>query len=191
MYRLFSLSALLFLVSADPRTPKIYNVLISTKKNLSPSHALPVYEPVLRTTSLGIALPPIFYQSPIATFQPNFVSMSQVTHACWFPRFKVARGEPLENVGKTENNEESQKSLQPLPVEQFIPYAYTPHVLNSGGYFTPINEPNQPQPQPKLSPNPEEFYQKSDNPKNVIANLKRNPNIPDVPPPALPTRNMT
>ncbi|KAJ3640172.1 hypothetical protein Zmor_003488 [Zophobas morio] len=175
MYRLFSLSALLFLVSADPRTPKIYNVLISTKKNLSPSHALPVYEPVLRTTSLGIALPPIFYQSPIATFQPNF----------------VARGEPLENVGKTENNEESQKSLQPLPVEQFIPYAYTPHVLNSGGYFTPINEPNQPQPQPKLSPNPEEFYQKSDNPKNVIANLKRNPNIPDVPPPALPTRNMT
>ncbi|RZC40162.1 uncharacterized protein BDFB_008848, partial [Asbolus verrucosus] len=167
MYRLFSLSALLFLfVSADPRTPKIYNVLISTKKNLSPSHALPVYEPVLRTTSLGIALPPIFYQSPIATFEPNF------------------------KINKQEGNDDLQGSLQPLPIEQFIPYAYTPHILNSQGYYTPINEPSQPQPRSKLLPSTEKLFEKPEDPKNVIANLKRNPNIPDVPPPALPTRNM-
>ncbi|XP_044256957.1 uncharacterized protein LOC123006496 [Tribolium madens] len=168
MYRLFSLSALLFLVSADPRTPKIYNVLISTKKNLSPSHALPVYEPVLRTTSLGIALPPYFYQSPIATFEPNFVATPQ-------------------KVGKPEN-EEFQRALQPLPVERFIPYAYAPHVLNNQGYYTPVAE-TQPDAKPKTLP--EEIYQNNNDPKHEIANLKRNPDIPDVPPPALPTRNTT
>ncbi|KAH0822359.1 hypothetical protein GEV33_000432 [Tenebrio molitor] len=118
MYRLFSLSALLLVVSADPRTPKIYNVLISTKKNLSPSHALPVYEPVLRTTSLGIALPPVFYQTPVAaTFQPNFVARAQSLDG-------------VEKVYKQQNGEELQRSLQPLPVDQFIPYSYTPHILN-------------------------------------------------------------
>ncbi|XP_068917483.1 uncharacterized protein [Tenebrio molitor] len=179
MYRLFSLSALLLVVSADPRTPKIYNVLISTKKNLSPSHALPVYEPVLRTTSLGIALPPVFYQTPVAaTFQPNFVARAQSLDG-------------VEKVYKQQNGEELQRSLQPLPVDQFIPYSYTPHILNGEGYYTPLNEPTQPQPRPKLLPNTEEFYRKSDDPKNIIANLKRNPDIPDVPPPALPTRNMT
>ncbi|EFA11107.1 uncharacterized protein LOC103312271 [Tribolium castaneum] len=156
MYRLFSLSALLFLVRADPRTPKIYNVLISTKKNLSPSHALPVYEPVLRTTSLGIALPPFFYQSPIATFVAT-----------------------PPKVGKPEN-EELQSALQPLPVERFVPYAYAPP-----GYYAQETQPEKPKTLP------EEIYQKADDPKHEIANLKRNPNIPDVPPPALPTRNAT
>lgn len=38
---------------------KIYNALISSDENLTPSHAYPVVEPVLRTTALGVAFPPI------------------------------------------------------------------------------------------------------------------------------------
>lgn len=64
MNRFLLLSALIIVCGALPRTPRIYNVLISTKKNLSPSHALPVYEPVLRTTSLGLAFPSLYYNTP-------------------------------------------------------------------------------------------------------------------------------
>lgn len=44
------------------RIPKIYNAVISSNQNLSPSHAIPVVEPVLRTTALGVALPPLIVQ---------------------------------------------------------------------------------------------------------------------------------
>lgn len=41
------------------RVPKIYNALISSDENLTPSHAYPILEPVFRTTALGVAFPPI------------------------------------------------------------------------------------------------------------------------------------
>lgn len=47
------------------RVPKIYNALISSDENLSPSHAVPVVEPVLRTTALGVAFPPILVHSTL------------------------------------------------------------------------------------------------------------------------------
>lgn len=54
---------LAFLVSstntAPLKIPKIYNALISSDENLSPSHTYPIVEPVLRTTALGVAFPPL------------------------------------------------------------------------------------------------------------------------------------
>ena len=44
------------------RLPKIYNALISSDDNLTPSHAYPIVEPVLRSTALGVAFPPIVIQ---------------------------------------------------------------------------------------------------------------------------------
>lgn len=73
MLRLLLILTLLLIITADPRTPKVYNVLISSKKKLAPSHAIPVYEPVLKT-SLGIALPAVYYSPPLATFHPHLVS---------------------------------------------------------------------------------------------------------------------
>lgn len=72
MYRILLFSTLILVCVSSPRTPRIYNVLISTKKNLSPSHALPVYEPVLRTTSLGLAFPSLYYHpSSFQLIQPT------------------------------------------------------------------------------------------------------------------------
>lgn len=61
MLRLSTLAVLFLSCVADPRSPRIYNVLITSNKNLSPSHAQPVYEPVLRTTSIGYAFPSWLY----------------------------------------------------------------------------------------------------------------------------------
>lgn len=58
------------LTECAPKSPRIYNVLISTKKNLAPSQALPVYEPVLRTTSVGLAFSPLIY-TPISTIHTS------------------------------------------------------------------------------------------------------------------------
>lgn len=75
MLKLVIFALLLFTASAMPRSPRIYNVLISSKKNLSPSHAQPVYEPVLRTTSVGYAFPTLFYHSTFVQGLPlSYVS---------------------------------------------------------------------------------------------------------------------
>lgn len=51
------LLAILLISAVD--SAKIYNALISSDENLTPSHAYPVVEPVLRTTALGVAFPPL------------------------------------------------------------------------------------------------------------------------------------
>lgn len=70
MYVVFLSLVLAVLCECAPKSPRIYNVLISTKKNLAPSQALPVYEPVLRTTSVGLAFSPLIY-TPISTIHTS------------------------------------------------------------------------------------------------------------------------
>lgn len=53
------------------RVPKIYNALITSDENLSPSHVYPVVEPVIRTTALGVAFPPIIVQPTVFKEQPK------------------------------------------------------------------------------------------------------------------------
>lgn len=65
MRRLLVLATVVLLAEgAALRVPKIYNALISSDENLTPSHAYPVLEPVLRTTALGVAFPPIIVHPP-------------------------------------------------------------------------------------------------------------------------------
>lgn len=66
MHRLLILVASFFLSSEAGvvRVPKIYNALISSDENLTPSHAYPVIEPVYRTTALGVAFPPLIVHPP-------------------------------------------------------------------------------------------------------------------------------
>lgn len=64
------------------RIPKIYNAVISSDQNLSPSHVIPVVEPVFRTTALGVAFPPIIVQQhPV---QQHFINNipKEVSNCC-------------------------------------------------------------------------------------------------------------
>ncbi|KOC68255.1 hypothetical protein WH47_03413 [Habropoda laboriosa] len=54
---------LVTLVSGDPgllRVPKVYNAVITSNQNLSPSRAYPVIQPVIHRTAVGY-VPPFYY----------------------------------------------------------------------------------------------------------------------------------
>lgn len=56
--------ALIKLASGDPggllRVPKVYNAVITSNQNLSPSRAYPVIQPVIHRTAIGY-VPPVYY----------------------------------------------------------------------------------------------------------------------------------
>ncbi|KAJ8943957.1 hypothetical protein NQ318_013538 [Aromia moschata] len=190
MYSLFLLSTLITLCTSDPRTPRIYNVLISTKKNLAPSQALPVYEPVLRTTSLGLAFPPLIY-TPLSTIegaQSKYVEEAPVipdaTKTASQPQPAIKEIQPpndnIQELPKYETKSSGGVNLpnNVLPIEPYVPY-YTP--LTYEPYY-PKDE--QAVPAGGLEKNIENV----NDPKQIVANLKKNPDIPDVPPPPLPVK---
>ncbi|OAD52359.1 hypothetical protein WN48_01882 [Eufriesea mexicana] len=60
---LFVTLALITLASGDPgllRVPKVYNAVITSNQNLSPSRAFPVIQPVIHRTAVGY-VPPVYY----------------------------------------------------------------------------------------------------------------------------------
>lgn len=69
--------ALVTLAAADPgllRVPKVYNAVITSNQNLSPSRAYPVLQPVIHRTAVGYVPP--FYYSQVAPQIPQ----SEVVH---------------------------------------------------------------------------------------------------------------
>ncbi|ENN80265.1 uncharacterized protein LOC109533834 isoform X1 [Dendroctonus ponderosae] len=182
MIRLIILAVLFVSCKADPRSPRIYNVLITSNKNLSPSHAQPVYEPVLRTTSIGYAFPSWLYPNP---FVPSY-SSSYIN-----PEYSGYR--KLDAPLIEDKNVASQNGPYPVPLSADSelkksndgenqgqnadhPLNYSEYLQNGGV---------------KGSAVPDSYSalgQTENDPKKVIANLKRNPEIPDVPPPPLPVR---
>ncbi|CAL7946361.1 unnamed protein product [Xylocopa violacea] len=59
----FALSATLGLAMGGPgllRVPKVYNAVITSNQNLSPSRAFPVIQPVVHRTAVGY-VPPVYY----------------------------------------------------------------------------------------------------------------------------------
>lgn len=70
MFKLLLFTAFLYQCTCDPRSPRVYNVLITSKKNLAPSQAVPVYQPVIRTTSVGLAFTPFLF-TPVAALDPT------------------------------------------------------------------------------------------------------------------------
>ncbi|XP_066247599.1 uncharacterized protein [Euwallacea similis] len=184
MIRLITLAVLFLSTAADPRSPRIYNALITSNKNLSPSHAQPVYEPVLRTTSLGYAFPSWFYHtsflqgvpasyihsdySGLRKIEPLIQSDGQVppNNPSQFGPL-AAQGLRLPNDPNI-NPQQQSSDVGLLPPTGEFPNKSNPYALNFGKYL----------------PKEEE----ETDPKKVIANLKKNSNIPDVPPPPLPFR---
>lgn len=175
MTKLTYIAVLLLSCSADPKAPRIYNVLISSKKNLSPSHAQPVYEPVLRTTSIGYAFPSIFYHT-------SFVQNVPIT----YPQLPLNKEQNI-NIFPQQVPQGISKDSQgnePADVTHLIP-PYDPYALNYANYL-PNDQGTAAAESNSVSAVSEQTEE--NDPKKVIANLKRNPGIPDVPPPPIPVK---
>ncbi|KAF5274600.1 hypothetical protein FQA39_LY07212 [Lamprigera yunnana] len=183
MYRLLVITSLIALSSAGVvRVPKIYNALISSDENLSPSHAIPLVEPVLRTTALGVAFPPLYVHQPFDELRGNEKRDEM-----------VETPEILTKINtKSETNKKDKKpiipqltyqgSLYPLAIDSYFPYSYTSELLFPAlpYYQQPIFVDLQ-------------HSSKDHTKKNVQVpsptNFKKNPEIPDVPPPPLPVKD--
>ncbi|KAF5273372.1 hypothetical protein FQR65_LT04664 [Abscondita terminalis] len=189
MFRLLVIMLLIIFSNGGVvRVPKIYNALISSNENLSPSHAIPVIEPVLRTTALGVAFPPIFVHQSLPYSE------------------KVNKNENKEKIDedtteismdgnfKSKRNKEDKKpiipqltyqgSLYPLAIDSYFPYSYSSELL-----FPALPYYHQP-----IFVNLEHFNKdntKKNNEVSPVANFKKNPEIPDVPPPPLPLKDKT
>lgn len=61
---------LITVASGDPgllRVPKVYNAVVTSNQNLSPSRAFPVIQPVIHRTAVGYGLPPVYYTPQVAS----------------------------------------------------------------------------------------------------------------------------
>lgn len=61
--RILIVSLLICIVASEPgllRVPKVYNAVITSNQNLSPSRAYPVIQPVIHRTAIGY-VPPFYY----------------------------------------------------------------------------------------------------------------------------------
>lgn len=206
MIRLIYIAILLESCLADPKSPRIYNVLISSKKNLAPSHAQPVYEPVLRTTSIGYALPTVFYHSsliqnvPVTYINPDYSGFTKIESSLvnqkeegtqnsklplYTPQMQHSKDPNTEGISEPplvpDIAKDSQRNGGP-PVEHFIPH-YDPYALNFANYL-----PNGQEGTPAEYGRTSNVLQQETDPKKLVANLKKNPGIPDVPPPPLPVK---
>ncbi|XP_030748395.1 uncharacterized protein LOC115876670 isoform X2 [Sitophilus oryzae] len=182
MLKLLCVVLLYLQSSAEPRSPRIYNVLISSKKNLSPSHAQPVYEPVLRTTSIGYAFPTLIYHSPFVPgfpftyIHPGFPEIRRVETSYFgqeSPRYPLpfSYNQKVDNIPQPNLQQTSQRSNSEGYAENFDKY------LPKDNGNAPVNN--------RVSI---DRVQDEADPKTVVANLKTNPEIPDVPPPPLPVK---
>ncbi|XP_017771447.1 PREDICTED: uncharacterized protein LOC108558902 [Nicrophorus vespilloides] len=138
------------------RGPKIYNALITSDANLTPSQAFPIIEPVLRTTALGVAFPPIVvHPPPRRTIQPTQLDK-----------------ETAQSDGGGKVQFAYHGSLYPLAYDPYIPYGYRQEYLY----------PALPYYQHPIYVEPQQQTVKEESPKPAI-NFKKNPDIPDVLPP--------
>ncbi|XP_043505108.1 uncharacterized protein LOC122526048 [Polistes fuscatus] len=106
--RILIISLLICIVASEPgllRVPKVYNAVITSNQNLSPSRAYPVIQPVIHRTAIGY-VPPFYY----ANVAPHLAG-PEVIH---FPRTEQPTGntEKPEDVvdGSTESVTEKDAS---------------------------------------------------------------------------------
>lgn len=91
--RILIISLLICIVASEPgllRVPKVYNAVITSNQNLSPSRAYPVIQPVIHRTAIGY-VPPFYY----ANVAPHLAG-PEVIH---FPRTE----QPIGNTEKPED----------------------------------------------------------------------------------------
>lgn len=61
------------------RVPKVYNAIINSSDNLTPSRAFPLIQPVVHETALGYPLSPVIplYHPELKVSIPKFVNTNQ------------------------------------------------------------------------------------------------------------------
>ncbi|XP_065159372.1 uncharacterized protein [Atheta coriaria] len=180
------------------KSAKIYNALITSDENLSPSQAFPIIEPVLQTTALGVA-PPLF--QPLVVHQTQHNQQNQ-------QQSNVNSNPGPANVQKIPSGQpqlayHDAYSLYPVSYDPYLQYGYHQNYVYSPPlpyYQQPVyidyahqtNYANAPQKQEKP-----EIVQENQRPVVPVlppqvptasaapphVNFKKNPEIPDVIPP--------
>lgn len=193
---------LLVLVTAVPglrKLPKVYNALITTDQNLLPSRAFPVLQPVIHKTTVGY-VPPYYYSQFAPQFTPEYVQISQGV---------VPENSPQETIKKATNENESnnnnnnkKKESDQIPL-RFYPnyhsFYYDPYFYTYNGFDSHLAptayqdngsvEPLPPQNLQNLQNFPQQLlpsHYDEKRMKNVYHEKKKD--IPDVPPPPVPTK---
>ncbi|KAL2724047.1 hypothetical protein V1478_008560 [Vespula squamosa] len=98
--KILIVSLLIYIVASEPgllRVPKVYNAVITSNQNLSPSRAYPVIQPVIHRTAIGY-VPPFYY----AHVAPHLAG-PEVVH---LPRTESP------NTGNTEKPEDDNASKE-------------------------------------------------------------------------------
>ncbi|XP_047359925.1 uncharacterized protein LOC124953079 [Vespa velutina] len=100
--RILIVSLLICIVASEPgllRVPKVYNAVITSNQNLSPSRAYPVIQPVIHRTAIGY-VPPFYY-----THVAPHLAGPEVVH---LPRTESPN---IENIAKPEDDDASKESI--------------------------------------------------------------------------------
>lgn len=181
------------LVTAVPglrKVPKVYNALITTDQNLLPSRAFPVLQPIVHKTAVGY-VPPYYYTQIAPQFTPELVQIPQ----------GIAPGNDEESVKtKTPNlsDDNSNKDGNQIPL-RFYPnyhsFYYDPYFYTYNGYDSHL-APSAYQENGSVEPLPPQNLQNL--PQHLLPSLydekamknieEKKKDIPDVPPPPVPTK---
>ncbi|XP_025833871.1 uncharacterized protein LOC108737605 [Agrilus planipennis] len=166
------------------KVPKVYNAIVSSKQNLSPSQAIPVIEPVYRTSALGVLFPPAIIHT---VGHPLHVSVNR--HANEHSDERTQTGS--KEIKGSYHEIKYHGSLYPVAVDPYYAYSYHNNLLvpTLPIYQQPFIPPNIPKPtEVQEEKRVEEATQHK---VKAAIDFQKNPEVPDVPTPPLPVRNKT
>lgn len=211
--------ATIALAAADPgllRVPKVYNAVITSNQNLSPSRAFPVIQPVIHRTAVGY-VPPIYYtqvapqvSGPELLQLPQSAKASSEVDVQAEPSAAIEASEasdaktelpPQPSGEKKEARPSSRNRHEDQPLSfypnyqslYYDPYFYTYNGINPqlvpGTYYVDYQPYGTLDPIPPATPkrgDPGHLLPGYHEEKKLSAKAER-VKVPDVPPPPLPT----
>ncbi|XP_012280173.1 uncharacterized protein LOC105699613 [Orussus abietinus] len=187
------------------RVPKVYNALITSNQNLSPSRAFPVIQPVVHRTAVGY-VPPFYYNvPPFVSGQPLPVPQSpllllpgdsRIETMSATPKPEGAGEKSSENGESTPDSAENPEKNAQAEQLRFYPNYHSLHydpyfnVYRSfnafGGYYVDYQTPKS----EEQSPGRKEFQEEkpsADAGEMTADDEEDSEKVPDAPPPPLPT----
>ncbi|XP_077292321.1 uncharacterized protein LOC143915504 [Arctopsyche grandis] len=106
------------------RVPKVYNAIINSSDNLTPSRAFPLIQPVVHETALGYPLSPVLpFYHPELKQQQQFqqVDVSGPEQAREQPTFEIKSPPPEQEKTEGPKQEQSSKNQSQNPPKENIP----------------------------------------------------------------------
>ena len=201
--RLLLVPFLFVAATADPgllKVPKVYNALITTDQNLSPSRAFPVLQPVVHKTAVGY-VPPFYYTQIAPQNAPELVQISQGIAQPSVEGIEANIKDQNSDIPEIKDASEVKqtKKENQVPLSFYPNYHslyYDPYFYTYNGYdshLAPSTYQENVHNQASVDPlPPQNFYSEHLLPslhdeKTVGKEQERKEKIPDVPPPPLPT----